>query len=110
MAPPEICHLKTNKIRGTLISNDHRKVSYMLENPVVSNSTRKSENLFGADNQQERFMNFNEGVCILIKRYDPHIYGSHESFLRVGLISNQPLIEVHKYPQRLHANRLSKIR
>ena len=25
----------------------------MLENPVVSNSTRKSENLFGADNQQE---------------------------------------------------------
>lgn len=26
----------------------------MLGNPVVSNSTRKSKNLFGADNQQER--------------------------------------------------------
>jgi hypothetical protein len=33
----------------------------MLENPVVSNSTRKSENLFGADNQQERIVYFVEG-------------------------------------------------
>ena len=32
----------------------------MLENPVVSNSTRKSENLFGADNQQGRLVCFDQ--------------------------------------------------
>lgn len=34
----------------------------MLENPIVSNSTRKSENLFGADNQQERLQYSKEAI------------------------------------------------
>jgi hypothetical protein len=43
----------------------------MLENPVVSNSTRKSENLFGADNQQERLVSCEKGIVQMKKRKKP---------------------------------------
>lgn len=54
MAPPEdLITSKQIKLGGVL--EKEQVISYMLENPIVSNSTCKSKNLLGADNQQETF-------------------------------------------------------
>ena len=59
----------------------------MLENPIVSNSTRKSENLFGADNQQERLQYSKEGI--IMKTIEQLLEENERLLLRVNHLERE---------------------